>query len=66
MSPCGVEPLWSALPLYGGQLFNLVATGAQPQLEEMQIRYLEVLLRKRRRDSQVDGVGGSDSGSANP
>ena len=36
-----------ALPLYGGQLFYLVPVAADRGNEEMQIRYLEVLLRER-------------------
>ena len=42
-----VEQSLRALPLYGGQLFYLVPTSGSSGQAEMQIRYLEVLLRER-------------------
>ena len=39
-----------ALPLRDGQLFFVYPIDIDPRLEEMQIRYLEVLLEKRQQD----------------
>lgn len=36
-----------ALPLRDGQLLYLYPIGIEPQIEEVQIRYVEVLLEKR-------------------
>ena len=41
------EQSLKALPLRGGQLFYIVPVDADPRLEEMQIRYLEILLDRR-------------------
>ena len=46
-----------ALPLYGGQLFYLVPAASSSGLEEMQIRYLEVLLRERGLRESESGRG---------
>jgi hypothetical protein len=43
------EQSLKALPLRGGQLFYIVPVSVDPRLEEMQIRYLEMLL-----DHQAD------------
>ena len=39
-----------ALPLRDGQLYYVYPIDIDPRLEEMQIRYLEVLLNKRQPD----------------
>lgn len=39
-----------ALPLRDGQLYYVYPIDIDPRLEEMQIRYLEVLLDKRQQD----------------
>lgn len=41
------EQSLKALPLRGGQLFYIVPVNVDPQLEEMQIRYLELLLDRQ-------------------
>jgi len=42
------EQSLKALPLRGGQLFYIVPVNVDPRLEEMQIRYLELLLDRQR------------------
>lgn len=41
------EESLKALPLRGGQLFYIVPVNVDPGLEEMQIRYLELLLDRQ-------------------
>lgn len=53
-----------ALPLYGGQLFYLVPTGSSSVQEEMQIRYLEVLLRERGRRETESGRSDEEAAPA--
>ncbi|MCB1685694.1 MAG: hypothetical protein R3E82_13775 [Pseudomonadales bacterium] len=51
------ERALKALPLRNGQLFYLYPIGADPRLEEMQIRYLEVLLDKRAAAQSIEPAG---------